>query len=145
MNENSFGARFCEQRKIDPKDFDAAVLRETMYFHSRLLAPLIQSIWPRHFVADYDFIHGVSQVRRFREFFTEAEDYAHHPENQGFLRVSLNLRISSRRMRRLVREVLHPNMAASDHAEDDHSAVPFGGTAKAGEPQRGRQSVERSA
>ncbi len=124
MNETTFGALYCAQRKIDSKDYEKAVLNETLYPHAKLVAPIIRLLWPRHFVADHDFVQSVARLRRFREFFNESEDYAHHPENTGFSRVTLNLRVSSRRMRRLVREVLHPELTGLDPA-DDHSAAPF--------------------
>ena len=126
MNETTFGALYCAQRKIDQADYEKTVLNETMYPHAKLVAPIIRLLWPRHFVADHDFVQSVARLRRFREFFNESEDFAHHPENVGFSRATLNLRVSSRRMRRLVREVLHPELTGLDPA-DDHSAAPFQG------------------
>ncbi len=126
MNETTFGAMYCAQRKIEQADYERAVFNETLYPHAKLVAPVIRLLWPRHFVADHDFVQSVARLRRFREFFNESEDFAHHPENVGFSRVTLNLRVSSRRMRRLVREVLHPELTGLDPA-DDHSAAPFQG------------------
>ena len=126
MNEKTFAELYCEQRGLSPEAYDAAVLRETLYPHARLLAPLLKLIWPRHFSADLEFVHGVALLRRYREFFNETEEYAHHPENRGFWRMTANVRISSRRMRRLVRSTLHAESPHGEEAED-HSAVPFGG------------------
>ncbi len=126
MHEKTFAELYCEQRGLSPDAYDAAVLRETLYPHARLLVPLFKLIKPRHFSADLEFVHSVAVLRRFREFFNETEEYAHHPENRGFWRMALNVRISSRRMRRLVRATLHADSSHGDEA-DDHSAVPFGG------------------
>ena len=126
MNEKTFAELYCEQRGLRPEDYDAAVLRETLYPHARLLAPFFRLIWSRHFSADIEFVRSVAMLRRYREFFNETEEYAHHPENRGFWRMTANIRISSRRMRRLVRATLHADSAQADEAED-HSAVPFGG------------------
>jgi hypothetical protein len=124
MNDTSFAALYCAYRKIDQGDYDKAVLSETLYPHAKWVAPLVRALWPRHFVADHDFVEAVGKLRRFREFFNESEDFVHHPDNAGFLRSTLNLRISSRRMRRLVREVLHPELSGLDKAQDQ-SVAPF--------------------
>jgi len=124
MNDTTFAALYCAQRKIEQVDFDKAVLSETLYPHAKWFAPMVRLIWPRHFVADHDFVEAVGKLRRFREFFNESEDFAHHPDNVGFLRSTLNMRISSRRMRRLVREVLHPELGGLGKA-DDSSIAPF--------------------
>lgn len=123
-SESSFGALYCASRKIGAEKYETSVLAETLYPHARLLTPVLRFVWPRHFTADYDFVQSVARLERFRDFFNEAEDFSHHPDNVGFSRVTLNLRVSSRRMRRLVREVLHPELIGSDKALDS-SIAPF--------------------
>ncbi len=124
MIDNTFASLYCAQRKIEQGDYAKAVMSETLYPHAKVVAPLVRLLWPRHFAADHDFIEAVGKLRRFREVFNEAEDFAHHPDNVGFSRDTLNLRISSRRMRRLVREVLHPELSGLDKAQDQ-SVAPF--------------------
>jgi hypothetical protein len=126
MHEKTFAELYCEQRGLRPEAYDAAVLRETLYPHARLLAPFLKLIWSRHFSADIEFVRSVAILRRYREFFNETEEYAHHPENRGFWRMVANVRISSRRMRRLVRATLHADSLQGEEPET-HSAVPFGG------------------
>jgi hypothetical protein len=143
MNEKTFAELYCEQRGLSPEAYDAAVLRETLYPHARLLAPLFKLIWSRHFSSDIEFVRSVSPLRRYREFFNETEEYAHHPENRGFWRMTANVRISSRRMRRLVRATLH----ADSHAEEgeEHSAVPFGGVQPAKKESHPASESSRSS
>jgi hypothetical protein len=39
-----------------------------------------------------------------QDFWAEAEDFAHHPNNCGLLRQRLRIRVSARRLRRLLKE-----------------------------------------
>jgi hypothetical protein len=101
-----------------------AVFREALYPHARLLGPVLSLLRPRHFAADIEFVQNVAGVKRYREYFLEAQDFAAHPENTGFWRTKLHVRISSRRLRRLVRTTLHPGAGGGDSSEA-HSLAPF--------------------
>lgn len=127
MHERTFAEIYCEQRGVLPENYAKTVTRETLYSHARVLASLIELVRPRHFSADIEFAHGVGQIRRYRDYGTEAEGYAHHPENRGYLRALFKVRISSRKMRRLVRTTLHATVSPEAHGAetDPHSAVPF--------------------
>ena len=125
MTDKTFAELYCANHGLKPEEYDAAVLTRSLYPHARVLAPLIRVLWPDHFVADLDFVRSVARLRRFREFFFEAEEFAHHPANRGFWRLTVNLRVSSRTLRRMVRSTLHPEMEG--HGDDDHTSVPFGG------------------
>lgn len=126
MHDKTFADLYCEQRCLTREQFVADVFRRTLYAHARLLAPILRVLRPQHFAADYEFINGVGLLRRFRDYALEAEEFAHHPDNRGILRVTLNLRISSRRMRRLLRTTLHPELTSVPPG-DTRSSVPFGG------------------
>lgn len=132
MTGKTFAELYCEKHGLNLEDYEKTVLSRGLYPHARLIAPLWRLLWPEHFVADLDFVRGVGRLRRFREFFYEAEEFAHHPANRGFWRLTANLRVSSRALRRMVRTTLHPEMDAQGE-DDEHTAVPFGG---AGEEKR---------
>jgi hypothetical protein len=125
MTDKTFAELYCEKHGIDPEKYERVVLVRSLYPHARLLEPLLRLIWAEHFVADLDFVRGVGRLRRFREFFYEAEEFAHHPANRGFWRLNANVRVSSRALRRMVRATLHPEIEVHGE-EDDHTAVPFG-------------------
>lgn len=124
MTDKTFAQMYCEKHGLKPEQYEAAVLSRALYPHARLVAPLWRLLWPEHFAADLDFVRSVGPLRRFREFFNEAEEFAHHPANRGFWRLAVNVRISSRTLRRLVRATLHPELQPEGN---DHTAVPFGG------------------
>ncbi len=97
----TFAEKFCAQRHLAPEKYEAAVLRLTLHAPARVLRPVLALV-PDYFVADREFVRGVGRIRLLREFEGEAFDYAHDPLNRGWLRRGLRLRVSTRKMRRLV-------------------------------------------
>lgn len=61
---------------------------------------------PNYFAADFDLIYGVENLRRVRDFVTEAERFSGHPANRGWLRRAFCLRVSTSRLKALIRETL---------------------------------------
>lgn len=143
MTEKTFAALYCEKQGLAPEQYEKAVLQRSLYPHARIVAPFLRLLWPDHFVADLDFIRGAGRLRRFREFFYEAEEFAHHPANRGFWRLTANLRVSSRALRRMVRATLHPEMETPGD-DVDHTAVPFGGRAEPAGKEQAKNSSEAS-
>jgi hypothetical protein len=125
MNDKTFAELYCARRGIAMQDYSKYLFKDALYPHAHLFSALVQILSPRHFVADHEFINGVSRLRRYREFFYETEEFAHHPDNRGFWRVTANVRISSSRMRHIVRTTLYPSLKEADH--EKQTAVPFGG------------------
>ena len=143
MTDKTFAELYCEQHELRPEQYESVVLRRASYPHARLLAPLIKLLDPEYFVADLDFVRSVARLRRFREFFYEAEEFAHHPANRGFFRLTGNMRLSSRALRRMVRATLHPELEADP---DDHTSVPFkGATGPSKSASSTKQSKEAAA
>lgn len=124
MNDQTFSVLYCEKHGITQEQFAKSLLVKTLYPHARFLRLFIRLARPRHFASDIEFVQNVAPLRRYREFFVEADAFSYHPENRGFLRAVLNLRVSSRRMRRIVRETLHPEADLAERPEDA-SQVPF--------------------
>jgi hypothetical protein len=82
------------------------LLRETLYPHARLVRPWLKLVSTDYFRADEDFLEDLRGLRRKRDFEALADDYVQHPANRGIWRQGLNLRVSVRRARRLVYEVM---------------------------------------
>ena len=102
---SDFAQLYCEHFRSEPAAFRQAVLRRTLYPQARLLRPLLRVFKPDFFAADFDFIDSVGRITRRRDFSSEADEFVHHPENRGFWRRTLRLRVSVGRMHRLVGEV----------------------------------------
>jgi len=107
----TFEEQYCAKHGIPPEQFVEAVFRRTLYPAGRLLRPLL-ALDSGYFTADRNFIKGVGRITRFRDFEGEARDYLIHPENQGFLRRVLRLRVSVYRVLRIVRSVMREDSKA---------------------------------
>jgi hypothetical protein len=124
MNENNFAHLYCVQNNIDPARYEREVLMRSAYPHARFFIWFLLYLKPEFLAADFDFVRAVGDLRRFRDFDHEKQAYAHHPGNTGFFRRTCYIRISSRALRRMVRETLHSTTTVEDKTTDD-SGVPF--------------------
>ncbi len=124
MTDQNFAQLYCAQNNIESARYEREVLFRSLYPHARLVAWFIIILKPEMFAADLDFVRSVGDLRRFRDFEYEAQEYAHHPGNRGFWREQCHVRVSIRALRRMVRDTLHPSLA-SDAKDDGTSAVPF--------------------
>lgn len=105
MNGSSFAEKFCVQRGLDRKKYLDAVLQESLYPMARWLRPVL-ALRFGYFEGDREFISGVGLLTRSRDFDAEAADFLDHPSNRWFPRRVLKLRVSTYRLRRIVREIL---------------------------------------
>jgi len=98
---------YCQKRDISPDRFLEEVLAQALYPHAHILYVLLIWLHRDYGAADFEFINGVGRLSRLQDFWVEAEEFAHHPRNFGFLRQRLRLRVSARRLRRLMKKTLH--------------------------------------
>lgn len=96
---------YCQQQGIDAADFVAHIFERALYPQARPLTGLLGLIRRDYFQADRFFIDDVSRLQRYEEFHAIGVDYSQHHSNGWFLRRVLRLRVSTERMRRIVREV----------------------------------------
>ena len=109
-----FQARFCRLHAVEPEHYAGEVLKRSVYTHARWGLWVLGKISDNYLQADYDFIYDVGRITRFHEYEQAVKSYFEHPMNQNnLLRSRLLLRISSMRMRRLVREVMKQSPPAS--------------------------------
>lgn len=85
--------------------------------------PLITLFNGDYLAADNDFIHDVAQNTSYNEFFNSSFEYIHHPANRGFLRRFLRIRISTERMRRIVRKTMIPTSRKAPESQE--TMTPF--------------------
>jgi hypothetical protein len=106
-----FAQLFCAQYGVSRQAYRAAVFRRTLYPHARPVHLLIRWANPDYFGADDDFVEGVGRIGSRREFTLEADEFTHHPQNRGFWRRTVRIRVSVGRMRRLVEHVFAESRA----------------------------------
>jgi len=104
-NAETFAARYCATHGIARAAYGNVVLRAALYPHARLLRLLL----PRRGLAvDRDFVESVGHLQRMEDFHDKARDFLEDPNGHTWLREVLHLRVSARRLRRIVRETLLP-------------------------------------
>ena len=102
----TFAELHCRRYNLPRERYARDMLSRCLYPHARLLAPLVAMIDPDYFDPDTDFLNGVGDIRRVGELREEFSAFARHPENRGFLRHSLRLRVSGLKLRTIVSETM---------------------------------------
>jgi len=104
--KRTFLELYCSQHQIEPEDFPKAVFRHALHLHARPFVTLTTLLKRFHFAADYDFINNIGQLTRYRDFDLYMQGFSRHPRNCGFLRRGLRLRLSSRRLRAIIKNLV---------------------------------------
>jgi hypothetical protein len=113
MADPTFAEAWCAKHGTAPEAFATTVLPRALHAHARLVAPVIRFFDHNHFAADLDLVRAAGGLRRVRDLADEITDFNHHPANTGFWRQTMNVRISTHRLRHLMRATL-PHHAAKD-------------------------------
>ena len=114
MKGRTFAEIYGEREGLAPAELNHVLFFRALYPHARLLARLVRWIQPRHFLADYEFCEDVGNLRSLEDFSLALGSYVEHPANWGFFRRRLRIRVSARRMFRIVRTVFAPGGAARE-------------------------------
>lgn len=103
MTPATFAEEFCARRNLAPEKYEEFVLNDSFYPAARLLRPVLM-LKADFFAADHEFIRRVGRLKRLGGFEAEVQDFLYDPNNRGFLRRVLKLRVSARRLRCVVRD-----------------------------------------
>jgi hypothetical protein len=105
--KSDFRSLYCDKYLVSPQNYAKEVLGRVVYRHAKWPLKVLGTMAPSYLQADYDFIDSVGRIRRFSEYEQTVREYFDHPMNRNNpLRQNLLLRISTVKMRRLVRDVL---------------------------------------
>ncbi len=127
---------YCQREHLATERFAGHLLQRTLYPHARVLAPLLRTLDRQHFLADNEFVQDVGNLTRTAHFAAVMQDYSKHYANHGILRRTLRLRISVRRMQRLVFETFAEEMAAERALKASLDPFP-----RAPSPQEGERTA----
>lgn len=96
---------YCQQQGIDAAEFGTHIFERALYPQARPLVGVLRLTRRDYFQADRFFIDDVSRLQRYEDFHAIGVEYSQHHSNGWFVRRVLRLRVSTERMRRIVREV----------------------------------------
>lgn len=113
---------YCQQQGIEAADFEAHIFDRALYPAARPLAGILGFFRRDYFQADRFFIEDVARLRRYEDFHAIGIEYSQHHSNGWFLRRVLRLRVSTERMRRIVRDVFKGSVTEPETMD---SIAPF--------------------
>ena len=123
MDTPTFSEIYCAQHGIPADQFSRAVFKEILYRRAVPLVGALRFLKRNYFSADFDLIYAVEGLRRLHDFHNEARRFNEHPANRGWLRRGLRLRISTSRLKRLIKTTLLPYELQT--GSETVSAAPF--------------------
>lgn len=95
----SFETLYCARHGCDAAAFRRRLFWRALHRRCLPVAPLL--LFGGYFECDRELIAAMERVRSPDELREEIETYRHHPQNRGWLRRTLRLRISTTRLRRI--------------------------------------------
>ncbi len=119
-----FADSFCEQHGVPREQYARAIFKRALYRRARLVAWLLPIFRREYFAADFDLIYQIERIRRLRDFNTEAERFHEHHSNRGWLRRRFLIRVSTSRLKNLIKATLPPSSAIQDNTAGG-TAIPF--------------------
>jgi hypothetical protein len=137
MKNATFAECFCAKYNIPPENYTRAVFNRALYKRTHLFRWLLRVVDLHYFAADYDLILGVAQACRMSDFVAEAERFNNHPANHGWLRRTFCLRVSTNRLKALMRETLPQkvrHVRSRSTVRENTSATPFEMAGRGGLP-----------
>jgi len=102
VSSPQFRSLFCERYHCPPSEFEDRAFRKCLYWHAKLLAPLIRHFNPDVFRADIIFIRYLGESTGLRDALEDRGNFHHaNRSNQSFLRTSCKIRVSGPKATRL--------------------------------------------
>ena len=117
MPKQQFQTLFCERFGCSDSRYEDQMFRRCLYWHARLIAPVLRKVFPDFFAEDLKFIGylgtstGLDEIRLDILNFRDA-----NLSRRSFLRSSLRIRASGRRAGRLAQQLF---AEAGDSREPD--------------------------
>ena len=106
MAKHNFQLLVCQRFNCPTSEYEEKVFRKCLYWHARLLAPVVRRLNPDFFTEDFKFIRYLGESTSLRE--TNADLMNFRDANLGkpsFWRTTLKIRVSGRKASRLARQL----------------------------------------
>lgn len=128
MRNQTFAECFCAKYQVPREKYARAVFNRVLYRRTHLFRGLLKAFVPGYFAADFDLIYGVENLKRLREFVSEVDRFNDHVANHGWMRRTFCLRVSTSRLKNLIRETMPARASQTSPGlpgAEDESMVPF--------------------
>lgn len=99
----TFREIYCEKHQCSPEQFGRRIFWRCLYPHARPLAPLFLLLNYEYFAADRALISCVADAVTMKRVRDEVRDYFWDSNNRGWLRRTVNIRLSGQRLKNLAR------------------------------------------
>jgi hypothetical protein len=112
-----FKSLFCELHGYAPDQYEERAFRACLYWHARLLAPLIRALAPKYFERDFALINYLASAPGRRHAMNELAAFMEANESKGgFARKVLRIRISARKTSAILGQLFarRPNAKSGD-------------------------------
>ena len=97
-------ALFCQRFGCPPSEYEERAFKRCLYWHARLLAPLVRLVAPDFFAEDFKFMHYLGAAIDLKDAKVDALNFqAANRGNPTFWRTGCKLRVSGRKASRLAR------------------------------------------
>ena len=98
MAKREIKSLFCERFDCPPAEYEGWAFRQCLYWHARLLTPIVRKLSPRFFAEDMKFIQELGLTNDWRGARSEVLSFQEENRaNSSFLRNSLKIRVSGRK------------------------------------------------
>jgi len=104
--KQNFQLLVCQRFSCPTSEYEERVFRKCLYWHARLLAPVVRRLMPDFFGEDFKFIRHLGASTGLRE--TRVDLLNFRDTNLGkpsFWRTGLRIRVSGRKARRLAQRL----------------------------------------
>jgi len=113
---------FCARFGCSEAEYEELAFRHCLYWHARVMAPVLRLLSPSLFDSDLEFIGDLGSATDWQEVKIDVNNF--HIMNKGesgFWRATLRLRVSGRKATRLARQLFSegPGEREPNHDRSD--------------------------
>ena len=106
MKRQEFQLLVCQWFNCPTSQYEERVFEECLYWHARLLAPVVRRLRPDFFAEDFKFIGYLGTSTGLREVSVDVANFRDaNAGEQSFWRSTLRLRVSGRKASRLAQQL----------------------------------------
>ncbi len=120
MPWSEFQVLFCRHVHCQPSAYVETAFRKCLYWHARILAPLVRRLAPEFFAEDIKFITYLGACTGLREITADLQTFRDvNLGRRNFWRTGLRIRVSGRKAGRLAERLMAQERKTAATAKTD--------------------------